>query len=101
MGNLFKKAEKNLVSFPLAVDKFVEGGDLLFMEDRHYFDEYTIMNPQTMHVFKKCLRLKSDIKDFGIINQWCKIAIILDSDVDDIKYVLELTEQGFIKTEYV
>lgn len=47
------------------------------------------------------LRLKSDIKDFGLINQWCKIAIVLDSDVDEIKYVLELTEEGFVKTEYV
>ena len=39
--------------------------------------------------------------DFGLINQWCRVGIILDSDIDDIKYVLELTEEGFIKTEFV
>ncbi len=47
------------------------------------------------------LRLKSDITDWGMIQQWCKVAMIVDSDIDDIKYVLELTEEGFVKTEYV
>jgi hypothetical protein len=71
------------------------------MEDMQYFDDYTIMNAQTLHVLKKCLRLKSDIKDFGLIRQWCKIGVVLDSDIEEIKYVLELTDEGFIKTEYV
>jgi hypothetical protein len=83
------------------VDKFVQGGDLLFMEDKQYFDDYTILNAQTLHVLKNNLRLKSDIKDFGLINQWCRIGIIMNSDIEEIKYVLELTEEGFIRTEYV
>lgn len=29
------------------------------------------------------------------------MAIVIDSDIEDIKYVLELTPEGFIKTEYV
>jgi hypothetical protein len=45
--------------------------------------------------------MKSDIKSFDLINQWCRVAIVLDSDIDEIKYVLELTPEGFIKTEYV
>lgn len=83
------------------MDKFVEGGDLLFMESRAHFDEYTIMNSQTLHSLKKCLRLKSDIKDQGLVPQWGKVAIIMDSDIPEIKYVLELTDKGFVKTEYV
>lgn len=59
------------------------------------------MNAQTLHILKNNLRLKSDIKDFGLISQWCKIGIILDSDIEQIKYVLELTEDGFVRTEYV
>lgn len=74
---------------------------MIFMEDMQYFDDYTRMNAQTLHILKNNLRLKSDIKDFGLINQWCKIGIILDSDVEEIKYVLELTDEGFTRTEYV
>ena len=43
-ARLFGPATKDSVSFPKVVDKFVEGGDLLFMEARAHFDEYTIMN---------------------------------------------------------
>jgi hypothetical protein len=71
------------------------------MEDFQYFDDYTQLNAQTLHVLKMTLRLKSDIMDFGMIQQWCRVGIILDSDIEDIKYVLELTEHGFVKTEYV
>ena len=54
-----------------------------------------------MHAFKKCLRVKSQINDYNKIKQWCRLAIVLDSDVDDIKYVLELTGEGFVKTEFL
>ena len=92
---------RTLVSFPTAVNKYVKGGDLFFMEEDSYFDEYTYLNSQTLHVLKMTLRLKSDIMDWGTIQQWCKVGIIVDTDIDDIKYVLELTENGFKKTEYV
>jgi hypothetical protein len=29
------------------------------------------------------------------------LAIVLDSDIDDIKYVLELKNEGFVKSEYM
>lgn len=32
---------KKLLAFPTAVNKYVKGGDLLFMEDLQYFDDYT------------------------------------------------------------
>ena len=67
MGGLFSY-RSTVVTFPQAVDKFVQGGDLLFMEDKQYFDDYTILNAQTLHILKNNLRLKSDIKNFGLIN---------------------------------
>jgi len=45
--------------------------------------------------------MKSDIKNFDLVNQWCRVAIVIDSDIEEIKYVLELTPEGFVKTEYV
>ena len=54
-----------------------------------------------MHAFKKCLRVKSQINDYNKIKQWCRLAIVLDSDVDDIKYVLELTGEGFVKLSFL
>lgn len=92
---------KKTISFPKVVSKYVKGGDLIFMEDLQYFDEYTKMNAQTLHFLKITLRLKSDIMDFGVIQQWCKVGIILDTDIEDIKYILELTEDGFVKTEFI
>lgn len=36
------------------------------------------------------------------VKQWSRAGIIIDSaDVDEIKYVFELTRDGFIKTEYM
>jgi hypothetical protein len=35
---------KNLVSFPVVVDHFVAGGDLIFIQELSYFDDYTRMN---------------------------------------------------------
>ena len=54
-----------------------------------------------MYAFKKCLRVKCNLNDSSQIGQWCRMAIVIDSDHDDIKYVLELKNEGFIKTEYL
>ena len=63
MGNYFDKDAmehaKLFVSFHEAAKQdFVEGGDLVFIEETGFFDDYTEMNLQTMHAVKKCLRLK-------------------------------------------
>ena len=49
MGGLFtkkltRKDMKKYVSFPQAVDNFVQGGDLIFIEENYFFDDYTMMN---------------------------------------------------------
>ena len=85
----------------MAVDNFVKGGDLIFIQEEHYFDGYTMMNGQTLHAFKKILRLKSQLDVVDNIKQWCRCGIVIDSDVEEIKYLLELTTDGFRKSEYV
>lgn len=60
-----------------------------------------MMNSQTLHAFKKILRLKSQLDIVDEIKQWCRVGIVIDSDVDEIKYLLEGTEDGFKKTEYM
>ena len=106
MGNLFGDANamaraKPFITFYQAVDNYVNGGDLVFIEEKYHFDDYTEINGQTLHAFKKCLRLKQNLDDFKEIKQWCRVAIVIDSDIDEIKYLLELTSEGFVKTEYM
>lgn len=60
-----------------------------------------MMNGQTLHAFKKILRLKSQLDVIDNVKQWCRCGIVLDSDVEEIKYLLELTEEGFKKSEYM
>ena len=38
--------------------------------------------------------------NFYPIKQWCNVGIIVDSDVEDVKYILMLTPEGFTKVEY-
>ena len=35
------------------------------------------------------------------MQQWCRCAIIVDSDLDEVKYILELTPEGFVRTEFI
>ena len=36
------------------------------------------------------------------IKQWSRVGIIIDSpDVEEIKYIFELTRDGFVKNEYL
>jgi hypothetical protein len=106
MGGLFSRKQqghyKPYVMFPKTIEMgYVHGGDLIFIEEDAFFDGYTKMNSQVLHAFKKALRLKQDMDNFTNIKQWSRIGIIIDSDVEGIKYVLELTPAGFIKSEFV
>jgi len=37
---------------------------------------------------------------FYPIKQWCNVGIVVDSDVEDVKYILMLGPNGFTKAEY-
>ena len=68
MGNLFDKGPqqneivRNVISFPKSLEiGFVQGGDLIFIQDTSLFDGYTKMNTQTSHTLKKILRMKTKL----------------------------------------
>lgn len=44
--------------------------------------------------------MKQNIDDPNDIKQWCRAAIVIDSAIPEIKYLLELTNEGFTKTDY-
>lgn len=47
------------------------------------------------------MRLKQNIDDPADIKQWCKVAIVIDTDIPEIKQLLELNEEGFVLNEYI
>lgn len=44
-------------------------------------------------------RSVSDCDDPPTVFQWCRIGIICDSNIPDVKYLLEVTPEGFIENE--
>ena len=106
MGNCCKgsgrgRYSKQLVSFPRIVHNYVQGGDLIFVEELDFFDDYTRLNRQVLHHFKKSLRTKQNMDVFYPIKQWCRTGIVVDSDVDEVKYILLLGPDGFELIEYM
>ena len=103
MGNCFgsRRLPRKLVSFPVVVQDFVRGGDLIFFEELDYFDDYTRLNRQVLHFFKRALRTKENMDVFYPIKQWCRLGIVVDSDVEQVKYILMLGPEGFYRVEYM
>lgn len=64
-------------------------------------DGYTRLNTQTHYAFQKHLRLKQNIDDPGDIKQWSRMAIVIDTEIPEIKNLLELTPEGFVQNEYI
>ena len=54
-----------------------------------------------LHYFKRSLRTKQNMDLFYPIKQWSRCAIVVDSEIEEIKYVLMLGPEGFTKTEYM
>jgi hypothetical protein len=87
MGNLFAKKQRgkeeivrNVISFPKSVEMgFVQGGDLIFIQDNTLLDGYTKVNTQTSHTLKKVLRLKTKLESYDVSHNWCRMGIVLDS----------------------
>ena len=104
MGNCFggrRGHAKQIVSFPRIVHGYVQGGDLIFFEELGFFDNYTRLNTQVLHYFKRSLRTKQNMDLFYPIKQWSRCAIVVDSEIEEVKYVLMLGPEGFTKTEYM
>ena len=62
MGNCFggsrRRYTRQLVTFPRIIQGYVQGGDLIFVEEMDFFDNYTMLNRQVLHFFKRSLRTK-------------------------------------------
>ena len=41
----------------------------------------------------------SDYDDPVTVHQWCRCGIIMDSNIQDVKYLLEITENGVEENE--
>jgi len=104
MGNCFGargRYTRKLVSFPIIVQDFVRGGDVIFWEEQDFFDDYTLLNRQVLHFFKRSLRTKQNMDVFYPIKQWCRCGIVVDSEIEEIKYILMLGPEGFYRAEYM
>lgn len=76
-------------------------GDLILIQENVLFDNYTHLNGQVCHVVKQLMRLKvdyqksvSDFDDPVLCHQWCRVGLICDSPIKDVKYLLEITKDG-------
>ena len=85
----------------MIVHGYVQGGDLIFFEEKDFFDDYTMLNRQVLHYFKRSLRTKQNMDVHYPVKQWCRMGIVVDSDVEEIKYILMLGPDGFSKVEYM
>jgi hypothetical protein len=66
-----------------------------------YIDNYTMMNSQEAHYMKHFLRFKCKENPERIVQLWSRVALIIDSDIPDVKYLLEVTEKGIEYHEFL
>lgn len=83
---------------------YIEAGDIVFMQEYSMFDDYTKLNSQTCHQLKQSIRVKT--KQFegdqvDVTKQWGSIGIVIDSEVEEVKYILSITADGFEMREYM
>jgi hypothetical protein len=57
-----------------------------------YVDNYTLMNSQEAHYLKHFLRFKAKENPKRVVELWSRVAIVVDSEIPDMKFILELTE---------
>ncbi|CDW81518.1 UNKNOWN [Stylonychia lemnae] len=78
-----------------------KGGDLILIQDQVYFDNYTMMNSQESHLMKQLVRFKC--RESPPVSQklWSRLGIVVDTEIEDVKYLLEITGQGFKQYEFI
>ena len=72
-----------------------KGGDLLLVQEAAYVDNYTMLNSQEAHYMKHFLRFKCKESPQRVVQQWSRLALVVESDIPDVKYLLEVTQNGF------
>jgi hypothetical protein len=78
------------------------GGDLILIQEQAYVDNYTLMNSQEAHQLKQFLRFKAKENPSGaLIQLWSRVGIVVDSDISDLKFLIEVSEQGLKQYEFL
>eukprot|EP00347_Sterkiella_histriomuscorum_P022262 403331105 len=78
-----------------------KGGDLILIQDQVKFDNYTMLNTQEAHILRQLLRFKCKDNPPFAKKLWSRIGIIIDSDIEDVKYILEITSTGIKQYEFI
>lgn len=77
------------------------GGDVLLIQDSAFIDNYTTMNSQEAHYLKHFLRFSGKDNPDRVVQLWSRAAIVVDSELPDLKFILEVTEEGFQEYEFL
>ena len=77
------------------------GGDLILVQDMAYVDNYTLMNSQEAHYMKHFLRFKCKESPQRVVAQWSRLALVVDSDIPDVKHLIEVTEKGVDQYDFL
>ena len=82
------------ITFGKLVTK-VSAGDIILLQEPAYIDNYTIMNSQEAHYMKHFIRFKCKENPQRIVQKWSRVCLVVDCDIPDVHYLLEITEKGF------
>lgn len=109
MGSLMTKSNDNLSSYNYSCGDITlgqlitraKGGDLILIQEQSFIDNYTMLNSQEAHYMKHLLRFKCKESPQRIVQLWSRIALVVDSDIADVKYLLEVTEKGIEQYDFL
>ena len=60
-----------------------------------------MMNSQEAHFIKHFLRFKGKENPQRLVQPWSRVALVIDTDISDLKFLLEITEKGFQTYEFL
>lgn len=60
-----------------------------------------MMNSQEAHYLKQHLRFSGKDNADRLVELWSRVALVVDSELPDLKYILEVTEAGFQEYEFL
>ena len=106
MGALLGRNRREPICGSITLGKLMtsaKGGDLVLVQDLSYLDDYNRLNSQEAHFLKQLLRFKSKENPPAgrMVQPWSRVGIVLDSDVADLKFLLEISERGFQQNEFL
>ena len=71
------------------------------IQEQSFIDNYTMLNSQEAHYMKHLLRFKCKESPLRHVQLWSRVALIVDSDIPDVKYLLEVSEKGIDQFDFL